>query len=289
MKKWVLCLALGAYSVGIIAYALSEAVLVAGQCVQCYKDELPFPPDDPNGSAARTVTVQYNTGNQTGAFNGAEADRLEPALSSALTAWNLATDGNGNYQPFTLRWNQSAPANEVNLRVEVVDEIPGKPDACAGLAVSRNPDGSIRNGVIRIKRSVLNSLTAAQLSLLIQHELGHFMGLADNYNAGRCNTIMNQASRGCVPLATGIQPGDVSRIRSYVAGPNSCKRKRGRRPPLTVDCPECGFMDPAPSPIYYPRTCYLFWEAVDIYAPCDCSGGRVYIGTLIYLTDVFCF
>jgi hypothetical protein len=112
----------------------------------------------------------------------------------------------------------------------LVNEIPGKPNACASMSVVTNADGSIRKGFMRIKLSALTNLTAAQMALLIEHELGHFIGLADNYDADHCGTIMSQTEDGCKPLADGVQSTDVETVNKYVADPTKCNLKRGQKP-----------------------------------------------------------
>ena len=282
-----LYLTLTAYCLGIGVYIFSETFYPAeAACVGCFKKELPF--------GDNNVKIKYNSGSMTHAFNGDEATKFESAMNIADSAWNNARtgdNGTGDSQPYTFALDQNTPVNSVNIGVELVDEIPDAPHACASMSVTKNSDGSIRKGYLQIKRSALNGLSADDMAKLIEHEMGHFMGLADNYDADHCDTVMSQAGDNCAPLSHGIQHGDVSTVNKYVNDPNDCSRERGVKP-LHDD--GGGFTDPNPSPIYYPRTCYYFYDEIPLYQFCDCneSGsprGYRYIGSVYYLTDVFCY
>jgi hypothetical protein len=289
-----LYVALTAYCFGIGVYLVSETFYpVEAACVGCFKKELPFAGGAGSTPTNRTVGIKYNTGALSNPFAGAEATRFEAALNIATGAWNGMTtgdNGTGNHQPYNFSLNQSMSPNDVNIGVELVNDIPDAPNACASMSVVKNPDGSVRKGFLQIKRSALNGLTADEMAKLIEHELGHFMGLADNYDADHCDTVMSQAEGDCKPLSHGIQKGDVETVNKYVADPSDCSRERGVKP---LHDEVGGFTDPNPSPFYYPRTCYYFYDEVPLYQFCDCneSGsprGYRYIGSVYYLTDVFC-
>ncbi|MDX6696296.1 MAG: hypothetical protein QOF02_3899, partial [Blastocatellia bacterium] len=84
-----------------------------------------------------------------------------------------------------------------------------------------------------------------------------------------------------------IQPGDATKVNDYVTDPeHNCKKKRPSKP---QSISSGGTTEPPAIPAYYPRTCYYYYDAVDIYEPCDCRGGERYVETLYYLTDVICF
>lgn len=289
-----LYLALTAYCFGLGVYLVSETFYPAeAACVGCFKKELPFAGGAGSTPTDRKVGIRYNSGTMSNAFNGAEATRFEAALNIATTAWNGATtqdNGAGDQQPYNFTLNQNMDVNTVNLAVQLVDAIPDAPNACASMSVTKNADGSIRKGYLQIKRSALNNLTADDMAKLIEHELGHFMGLADNYDADHCDSVMSQAKDDCKPLSKGIKKGDVQTVNKYVANPDDCSRERGVKP---LHSEVGGFTDPTPAPFYYPRTCYYFYDEIPLYQFCDCneSGsprGYRYIGSVYYLTDVFC-
>lgn len=287
-----LYLALTAYCLAIGMYLYSETFRVEAACTTCFKKELPFGGAG-NASIPRNIGIKYNTGTMVNAFNGAEATRFEAAMNIANGAWNGATtgdNGTGDHQPFNFSLNQNLAPNSINIGVELVDEIPGSPKACASMFVTKNPDGSVRKGYMKIKRSALNNLSADDMAKLIEHELGHFMGLADNYDADHCDTVMSQAGDDCKPLSKGVKKGDVETVNKYVNNPSDCSRERGVKP---LHDTGGGFVEPNPSPIYYPRYCYYFYDEIPLYQFCDCveSGsprGYRYIGSVYYLTDVFC-
>ncbi len=106
---------------------------------------------------------------------------------------------------------------------------------------------------------------------------------------------MAQAKEGCTSGLQGSQQiasADVTEVKKYLNSQQTdCKAER--KPAQHVDGGGGGYVDPYPSPYYYPQTCYYFYDAVDVYVFCDCneSGsprGYRYVGTVYYLTDVFC-
>ena len=282
--KLILCLVLGVYSVAMGTYALSEFYTAYG-CVQCFKGETAFPGGAGSSGNTRNVNVQYRASGPNG-FTGADGTRMAGALNTAMNNWNTQTDGNGNTTPFRFQPAQGAPASNVNVEVILVDDLRGAPrTACMQLQTWKDQNGAIAGGRLYVRRSAFNNMTEAELSELIQHELGHFIGLADYYgNPDQCDTTMAQAEAGCRGLrGTGrISQRDVSTVNRYVANSGNCSRPRVSRP--LVDSGG-GYIDPTPSPIYYPRTCYYYYDAVDLYW---CYDGCRYIGTVYYLTDVFC-
>lgn len=284
--KALLCIVLGIYSVGVVVYSLSGATPVKGACVNCYKGETSFQGGEGSGATIRMVNYRFNdTGNN--AFTGENATKINTALSIASINWTTIRDENGQPTPYYIRPSQNESPNIANLGIMLVDEIPGNKKACMGIQVVYNPDGSVRKGFISVKRSVMENLNTDEIARLLEHEIGHFLGLRDNKNRN-CQSAMSQATEGCHPISTGIQPGDATKVNDYVSNPEAnCKNKRPSKP---QSISTGGTTEPPAIPNYYPRTCYYYYDAIDIYLPCvDCTGGQRYIGTIYYLTDVFCF
>jgi hypothetical protein len=289
MGKIILSLLLGIYSLGLITYTLSELFFAEGACTQCYGKETAFAGGvGPNGEAStpsnRYVNVGYvNSGGD--AFTGGDATKIASAIGTASNTWNGAKGEDDTSEvPYTFTPSQNG--NKVNVKISLVDKVPGDKDggSCGGFQANV-VGGQIKGGTIYILKSVMASQNADQIAKIIEHELGHFMGLA-NIDASRtdqCASIMDRSNGdGCV-LNRSISKGDVSTVIKHANSNQDCKRDRNSKV-QNVQGPG-GYTDPTPIP-YYPPTCYYFYDAVDYYY---CYDGCRYIGTVYYLTDVFCF
>jgi hypothetical protein len=290
--KIILSILLGIYSIAMGAYALSEIYEADGCSAGCYGGETAFAGgagSTPGGT--RAVNVKPRAAGPNG-FQGANATKLNDALATAMNKWNTATDGTST-TPYNFR---QAGTNAADIEIVFVETLPkgnSSKEPCMRLMTTKNAQGGIEKGTLYIPRKVLEKSSLDDLSELIQHELGHFIGLADFYgNADQCETVMAQAD-GCTGGLKGsekIASKDVANVKKYVNGSPDCKADRK---PASHVVDGGGYVDPNPSPYYYPRTCYYFYDAIDVYVFCDCveSGsprGYRYVGTVYYLTDVFC-
>ncbi|MDX6693328.1 MAG: hypothetical protein QOF02_931, partial [Blastocatellia bacterium] len=193
--KALICIVLGIYSMGVVVYSLSSSAPVKGACVNCYKGETAFPGGEGSTGDTRMVNYRFNdTGNN--GFTGDNADKVRSALFTATTNWTLTFDENGHRTPYHFASSQNDSPNKANLGIMLVDDIAGHKNACMGTQVIYNPDGSVKKGYISIKRSVIESLPADEVARLIEHEIGHFLGLRDNKSSG-CQSTMSQATAGC--------------------------------------------------------------------------------------------
>jgi len=274
----VLCAVLGLYSMCAVTYALSQIYSAYAGCGSgCFGGEHPYK-DSTNGT--RTVDVQYRASGPNG-FS-ADSAKISGALDTARGAWNATS------QPYQFQSAQGA--SSPTLQLVLVDDIKGAPrNACMELQTAGNPQtGEITSGILYIKRSTFNNLTQDELSQLLEHELGHFIGLKDfRGNADQCRTIMAQAKDGCNGLrgSANISDDDVASVNKYVTHSTDCKDKRGHTTVTTGG----GYVDPTPIPSYYPYTCYYYYSAYDIYDPCDCATAGQYMFTVYVLDDVICF
>lgn len=76
--------------------------------------------------------------------------------------------------------------------------------------------------------AVSNSLTTAQIGLIIAHEFGHAIGLDGTSGNALCNgqsqTVMAQLNADYTPIATKVQPTDVALANQHM------NRRRRRSP-----------------------------------------------------------
>lgn len=286
----ILCAVLGVYSVAMGVYAVSEIYTVYGGCgAGCFKGESAFAGGAGSSGGTRQVNVKYRESGPNGF--GADPNKISGALGTAMNNWNTRTDGTST-SPYHFAPAQGAAASSANIEIIMVDEIKGAPSsACMQLNTWKDASGAIAGGRLYVKRSAFNNATQTQVAEMIQHELGHFIGLADFYgNADQCQTTMAQAKDDCKGLkgSREIAQDDVANVKKYVAGSSECKKPRESTP--IIGDTGGGYTDPNPSPYYYPRTCYYFYDAVDIYR-CPYGGvdGCFYDHTVYYLTDVWCF
>lgn len=275
--RFILCLMLGLYSMGAVTYALSELNKVKGGCgAGCFGSELPF---KNSTSGTRNVNVQFT---ETGAEGfGTGAAKISGALTTATGNWNAAGT--------TYQFQATQGSGTANLQIVLVDEIKGASrSACMELKTfSNGSTGEIESGILYVKKSVFNHADQTQLAELLQHELGHFIGLKDFYgNADQCQTTMAQAKDGCEGLkgSKTISNDDKASVAKYVNHSTDCKGKRTRTPVITG-----GYVDPNPIPTYYPYTCYYYYGAYDVYYDCDCHENGQYAYTIYWLEDVICF
>jgi hypothetical protein len=277
-------------------YALSQIYGVSACEVGCFKDETAFAGGDGSSGSTRAVNVQYSTSGAQ-AFPSASVSKLSNALNGAMNDWNTKTDGTST-TPYNFRSTPSG--SKTDVQVVFVEDLPkaknGR-EVCMQLKTVKNRQtNAIESATLYIPRKVLEKSSEQDLKELIEHELGHVIGLDDYYgNAEQCETIMAQAEDGCTGGLKGsekIASKDVAKSKAYVNGTGNCKGDRKPAQPV-MGGGGGGYVDPNPVPYYYPQTCYYFYDAVDVFVFCDCneSGsprGYRYVGTVYYLTDVFC-
>jgi hypothetical protein len=285
--KIILSVVLGIYSMAMATYAVSEMYSVYGDCTAgCFKDEQAFGSGSP-----RNVNVQYKTSGDV-AFPVTQQSKVGNALGTALNNWNIATDNTNTTSPYSFQNNQGS--GTPNVEIIFVNDIKDKDgkEICAQTKIDFVPGTrQVRNATISLKKNLVENSSQQDLAEIIQHEIGHFMGLADFYgkNPDQCETTMAQAESGCAAGLKGsqkISKNDVANVKNYVSNTSQCKQTREKVNSVTGGGGGGGgFTDPNPAPIFYPRTCYYYYDAVDLYW---CYDGCSYVATVYYLTDVIC-
>lgn len=283
--RFGLCLLLGLYSLGMISYTLSEMLSADAACTHCFKGETAFAGGTgPHGEAStptnRYVPVGYVGGTGPNSFAGADAAKIAGAIDTAANAWNTTVaEDNTSTIPYTVR--QTRSANDVKVYVGLVDQVPGNPNACAGIDVTVDKNGNVTGAVMVLKKGAFQNLSQDQVAKMIEHELGHFLGLADigDSHTGQCASIMDKAKDTSCTVTNTISKGDVTTVLTHVNNNSKCDRKRqGGLNPLGG-----GGIEPPPLPFLYPQVCYYYWTEVPYY-----SEGGSYLYSDYYLDDIIC-
>jgi hypothetical protein len=286
--KRIICIALCVYSVGILTYVVSGLYRSLAGCTPCFKKETAFTGGEgTTGPDNRVINLTIDTKTLGSSFPQTDIPKIENVLNKANSDWNNATDGSKRI-PFKFRLNQSATASNTDIVVKLVDVMPSNKKqpskACMALAVDKDEQtGQIRRSILFIKRAVFNNLNEEELAALVEHELGHVIGLDDVVNHEHCQSIMANATTGCKPLSTKISAQDVNSVNKYVESTDNCNRERGKKPAHAI---VLGTPIQSYRPIiYYPKTCIRNYEAIDVYR---CWDGCRRVGYLLRLVDNHC-
>ena len=142
--------------------------------------------------------------------------------------------------------------------------------------------GKITGATMYLKKEVFRRLSDADVAKIIEHELGHFFGLANigDNSTGQCESIMDKAGENC-SQPNHISNGDVTAVRKHVSNNSQCRRKRGSG----INPQGGGGVDPTYVPNLYPRTCYYYWTEDPHY---NVETGE-YLYSDFYLDFVICY
>jgi hypothetical protein len=190
------------------------------QCPPCYYNQPPLPGHGPGPGGRRIILIkietagQYSWSDQPGGgtnpkiWNGLNGCVGCPG-AGAIEQWNNTTDASGNKTYYYFQ-------NDQNLSPDILIEkrIPQDPGACMSIVRSGSPPHSLK-----IPPGTENHSHAA-IAGGIAHEIGHRIGLHDNYDPTTCATIMNQNSFSCgirytytvqaIDIATSNQQANIS-------------------------------------------------------------------------------
>jgi len=199
--RFALCLLLGLYSIGLVSYTLATVLTAEAACTHCFKGEHGFAGGKgPNGKASTSTNRYVNVGYIGGTtspnrFTGTDATNVSAAINTAASAWNgQVAEDNTSHTNYSVR--QTRSANDVNVYVGMVDSVPGNKNACGGIDVQVDQNGNVTGAIMLLKKDAVQHLTPDQIAKIIEHELGHFFGLADigNNSTGQCESIMDKAN-----------------------------------------------------------------------------------------------
>jgi hypothetical protein len=166
-------------------------------CPECYNNREP-----PNGHGQTDGRTTLNI--MVEGIPSGQDETVNTAVTVASQNWNGATDTGapgGNTTPFFLQPNSEPEQADFIIRLGT----PG--GGCAQI------DNSVYPHIITISMDAINS---GNLEAILEHEIGHRLGLAEATNTANCgsnNTIMNgHYPGGCTMLHPDIQPSDVAQV-----------------------------------------------------------------------------
>ncbi len=254
-------------------------------CPECYNNrEPPAGHGTTNGRTTLNIMVE--------GFPSGQDETAYTAVAVASQKWNEATDTGapgGNTIPFYLQPNSTPEQADFIVRL-------GTPNGstCASI------DNTVYPHVITVSADAVGS---GNLEAILEHELGHRLGLADATGTVACGgstSIMRGHQPGnCTQVVQNIQPSDVAQVNRN-ADPNTRSSCTGTAPPTAFvqeepgpECPDndfdgvttcagdCDDFDPSYTydcsyyQYQYPE-CYARYEVTDYYYCTSNNGGETW-------------
>jgi len=228
--------------------SLAHVIGAFATCADCVVDIVPMPGSGQavNGRRSISVKIAPNLNSSPGTINpfvwNAVFGCTGCPVQGAVQQWNNTTDNgqaNGAHIGYFLKQDQSTTSPDILIvKVPAGSLNNGGADAATGAA--NGPDGKPLPGkrVILLDERALR-YEPARLAALIAHEIGHALGLGDNYKK-RCTTIVNVVTSTNTPV---VQPSDVAMVNQHLGNRGTCLSEQ--RHPLPNDG---GSGEPSPSP-----------------------------------------
>ena len=231
------------------AILLGASVPFFADCPECAKNigVMPGSGPAPDGSGRRKITVLLFS--PSGSTNTALWNAVNGcngcATPGAIDQWNNTTDANQNKTGYFLQNDQNVSRNNADIVIVLVGPNQLKRGTDAGSGNQTDAAGRPIPGkrVIALDPKVLN-YPPERLAALLAHEIGHQLGLADDYSSKGCVTIVKQVTDKNHPR---VQAADVAIVNKHMNNRDTCTSNQ------LQPMPNGG--DPTPTPTPTPAGC----------------------------------
>jgi hypothetical protein len=209
-----------------LALALSAVALNAqctSQCPPCKNNYTPFPG---RGTSGNVVNVYIDSSWNVG---GSPDPHIVNPTNDAIAAWNSATDSNNcnghSGIKYVLTANQNSTVADITIKQVTRNQLFCSETDSSARPVIINMPGALVTGA--------NAKTEPQLATMLEHEIGHALGLADAYkgwpapqpDCTSTTSIMQGVNNlfNCNPIASAVlSSGDVTQANRNTYNESSC-------------------------------------------------------------------
>lgn len=208
----------------VLAILLAASVPFFADCPECAKNVgvMPGSGPAPDNSGRRKITVLlYNPSGPTNAAVWNAVNGCSGCTTpGAIDQWNNTTDANGNKTGYFLQNNQNLTPNDADIVIVVLGANQLRRGTDAGSGNQTNASGQPIPGkrVIALDSKVL-SYPPDRLAALVSHEIGHQLGLADDYTTKGCVTIVKQVTATNHPR---VQAADIAIVNKHLNNRETC-------------------------------------------------------------------
>ncbi len=271
-------------ALSILVTALPQ---VSADCPECVTAIVPMPGSGlaPDGSGRRVITVRIsqslaNSSGQTLPAVWNAVIGCSGCSPSASEQWNKTTDGAGKTTGYFLKPEQTLSIGSADIIIGLAPPGALPPTTDAGTGTIRDAAGRVIPG----KRAIVLSPQAllyspARLAALIAHEIGHALGLGDDYAKMGCMTIVKQITATYHPS---VQPNDVAMVNRHLNNRFECTSPQ--KQPLPNN--------PGATPTPTPTSGCIDLDRDGVCVPQDCNDGNPWASSDIdgdgYCEDVDC-